>query len=162
MRERMVGIEYACGPRFNLHGSMGIDCSVDFLPVCQTHESGGQIHICWYFRWGCMVRYSVIGCSWNNAVKNCLDLHQVQKCPNLIMLIVFHWLTSVNALATPLEAFFNISLPTHTQHTLTHRHERIVSPCTCTRGKSGKWMNWRVLISHVDHSGEWEEFGRKV
>ena len=31
----MVGIEYVCGPRFNLQGSMGIDCSVDFLPVAK-------------------------------------------------------------------------------------------------------------------------------
>ena len=35
MWERMVGIEYVCGPRFNLQGSMGIDCSVDFLPVAK-------------------------------------------------------------------------------------------------------------------------------
>jgi len=98
------------------------------LTCCQTLETGRQIHIHWYFQWGCMVTYSVIGSSWNNAVKNRLDLHQVQRCHNLIMLVVFRWLTSVNALATPLEAFFNISLPTHTQHTQTHRHECIASP----------------------------------
>jgi len=31
----------------------------------------------------------IIGSSWNNGVKNCLDLYQVQKRPNLILLIVF-------------------------------------------------------------------------
>ena len=31
----------------------------------------------------------IIGSSWNNNVKNCLDSYQVQKRPNLIMLIVF-------------------------------------------------------------------------
>ena len=35
MRQRMVGIEYVCEPRFNLQGSMGIDCSIDFLPVAK-------------------------------------------------------------------------------------------------------------------------------
>jgi len=30
--------------------------------------------------------------SWNNGVKNRLDLHQVQKRPSMIMLIVFRWL----------------------------------------------------------------------
>ena len=34
----------------------------------------------------------IIGSTWNNGVKNRLDLYQVQKHSNLIMLIVFHWL----------------------------------------------------------------------
>ena len=34
----------------------------------------------------------IIGSSWNNGVKNWLDLHQAQKRPNLIMLIVFRWI----------------------------------------------------------------------
>ena len=34
----------------------------------------------------------IIGSSWNNGVKNRLDLYQVQKRPSMIMLIVFRWL----------------------------------------------------------------------
>ena len=34
----------------------------------------------------------IIGSSWNNGVKNRLDLYQVQKRPYMIMLIVFRWL----------------------------------------------------------------------
>ena len=117
------------------------------LTCCQTLESGRQIHICWYFRWGCMVTYAVeagmtcvADCNYhvrfqrggatkqNNGVKNHLDLHQVQKRHNLIMLIAFRWLTSVNALATPLEAFFNISLQTHTTHTDTQKWSHCFTP----------------------------------
>jgi len=37
-------------------------------------------------------RKPIIGSSLNNGIKNCLYLYQLQKHPNLIMLIVFHWL----------------------------------------------------------------------
>ena len=33
----------------------------------------------------------IIWSSWNNSVKNCLDLYQVQKRPSMIVLIVFRW-----------------------------------------------------------------------
>ena len=73
----------------------------------------------------------IIGSSWNNGVKNCLDLYQVQKRPNLIMLIVFLLtMMSANALAILLEAFLNISLPTHT-HTHTNTKALLYPCCAC-------------------------------
>jgi len=51
-------------------------------------------------------------------------LYQVQERPNLITLIVK---TSVNALATMLEAYFNIFGPTHT-HTHIYRQKGIALP----------------------------------
>ena len=44
---------------------------------------------CDFERGGAM---KLIGSSWNNGTRNCLDLYQIQKRPNLIMLSVFHWL----------------------------------------------------------------------
>jgi len=67
----------------------------------------------------------IIGSSWNSGVKNHLDLYQVWKHSNLIMLIVFCLtLTSVNALATLLESFkIYFFADTHT-----HRHGGIALP----------------------------------
>jgi len=74
----------------------------------------------------------IIGSSWNSSVKNHLDLYQVQKRPSMIMLIVFHWLrmTSVNAFATLLEAFFNIFC----RHTHTDTKALLYPCCACARG----------------------------
>jgi len=73
----------------------------------------------------------ILGSSWNNSEKNCLDLYQIQKRSNVILLMVLCWvyITSLNALATLLEVLLIFSFAN--RHTDTKALLYPCYACTC-------------------------------
>ena len=76
----------------------------------------------------------IIGSSWSNGIKNRLDLHQVQKRPSMIMLIVFRRLDVCKRLCDPAWSnFFADSTHTPT-HTDTDMKALLYPCCACAHG----------------------------
>jgi len=123
-----------------------------------------RVHVCLYFHMRIVESLTVstaynferggatkliIGSSWNNSEKNCIDLCQVQKRSNVILLVVFLEYNIFKCPSHPAWSVFQYCfVDTHTR-THTHWHDSITLPLLHMRTRGNYTV--MVMISSRNH-----------